>query len=259
MRLHFTLIGKVSVTLLAVSMLLTMSATLVESSSYHLDHDSVQTDTSTVSGGTYRLDAGLAPLPSVLTADSMPGSHSSASSESSHESSAATEDSEEHGGRRGNTPVTDRGAPERGPANPLEPGAPEVPATPPSIPSKNEETVTPTIKTRLPERGSSGPVHPSEPLVPPTPPSLPSENEETKTVPAIAKDIAIPAAEPTTHPAAPTTPEQNTEFPKPTPLSPVESAAALGSVTVAEAGILARLAWIARIKSLYGVIPAFLS
>jgi len=40
---------------------------------------------------------------------------------------------------------------------------------------------------------------------------------------------------------------------------PVASAVALGSMSLTQAGILARLAWIARFSSLYGTIPAFLS
>lgn len=41
--------------------------------------------------------------------------------------------------------------------------------------------------------------------------------------------------------------------------SPIANAVALGGISLTEAGILGRLAWMARLKNLYGVIPAFLS
>jgi hypothetical protein len=98
----------------------------------------------------------------------------------------------------------------------------------------------------------------------PAKPQLPAPESQTAPAPSVAEN-PVPSAEPLPqHELEPAATEH--AAPRPLPGNVLTASVlpggalpkyAVGSMTVAEAGILARIGWIAHVKNLYAAIPAY--
>lgn len=105
MRIHFTSIGRVIATFLAVIALLMMGISVAQGSAFHLDYDDLQSDTSILTGGNYRLEAGLMAMPSEAIPDIMVLADFSGDSGDHNDQSNTSTTVGGAGGRRGNPPI----------------------------------------------------------------------------------------------------------------------------------------------------------
>ncbi len=202
-----------------------VGAVTVQGASFQLDYDSLQADTVIMAGGNYQMQGGIGPMVS-MTSDSFSSSASSAQDDS--DSANGTSAAIKHGGGY-------RAIPEGAGQDLSERFLPVV-----------------SLKPSAPRGISSSRLSRSSPAL------IYQEAEKSSPVAVtIAENVALPKTV--------STEGDGTFVDLPRPLAPQEPASAaatalaLGSVGLTEAGILSRLAWIARIKSLYGTIPAFIS
>lgn len=232
MRLRHTSIGRVAAPFAAAVACCVLGATAAQGSSFKLDYDSLQSDTSAVTGGNFQLEAGLTAVESATPEVATVTSSEESSAQATNESGGGTSGTSGGGSRH-------RAAESTGSTGSV-----------PSPQPQGAEPIRSTQHSPYPDQSSH----------------LASQPSLQTTVQAIAipppSIVTLEPAEQTAQEPRPAHGETLTavpDVPAPTPVSATENAVALGSMSLTEAGILARLAWIARIKNLYGAIPAFLS
>lgn len=235
MRTHFILIGRGIASLLAAAVLMMAGIVVAHGADFRLDYDSLQTDTTSMTGGDYQMEAGLSPITAVETAETVPDAVPQESGDGSQGGGGGNStDSQNGGGRRQSvSSATSVETPET-------PVAVPVPVRPPrhTVAMSSARSVASAVQNPLHEAAPGGDTEDQQ--------AFSSRFGGTGGHTGSSEESGIASS-----------PSDTSESGKTGPSA--ADAVALGGITMTQAAILAHLAWIARIKSLYGAIPAFLS
>ncbi len=231
--------GRVVVTVVGTVALLCGGIFTAHGAAFRLDYDSLQIDTATLSGGGYQMEAGLGTISAAETADVLPDAVAEESGGGGTQGGgggSGTESGESQGGgggRRQSSIASVISSPDADPV--VWPGGNASSIRRPAISSARSVA---SVQSSVRHAAAS---------------------ERSVASAAFSSRLAdtVPASPPT-GPGSSASPEASGDGPS-SPADTAAGAVALGGVTMTEAAVLARLAWIARLKALYGAIPAFLS